>query len=363
MTRSRTGPLAGLKVLEFGGIGPAPFAAMLLAEQGADVVRIDRPGAPVETALARGKRSIAIDLKADRALAIELAEHADVLIEGYRPGVMERLGLGPELLLARNPALIYGRMTGWGQTGPLAHTAGHDLTYLALSGALHAIGSPDCPPPPPLNLVGDFGGGSLYLVMGILSSLVHARATGMGQVVDAAMVEGAASLSGLFHDLMRDGRWRDERGTNFLDGAAPYYRCYRCADGKWLALAAIEPEFWAVARELMGLAGEAFDGRDDPERWPAISDAIAAVVARRTRDEWALSLEDSDACAAPVLSLAEAPCHPHNIARENFVKIAGESVVPAPAPRFSVTPAQLGGPPPQLGENRIEIFCDWLGRT
>lgn len=359
MTGPRTGPLAGVKVVEFSGLGPAPFAAMLLAEQGADVIRIDRPGAATETALARGKHSIAIDLKVDVALAIALVERAEIVIEGYRPGVMERLGLGPDVLLPRNPALVFGRMTGWGQSGPLAQTAGHDLTYLALSGALHAIGPADRPPPPPLNLIGDFGGGSLYLVMGMLSALVYARATGIGQVVDAAMVEGAASLSGLFHDLLRDGRWRDERGANFLDGAAPYYRCYRCADGGWLALAAIEPEFWAVARDRMGLAGEAFDGRDDPARWPAIADAIAAVVARRPRDEWAALLEGSDACAAPVLSLAEAPRHRHNIARGSFVDVAGGSV-PAPAPRFSATPSQIGGTPPETGANRAAILNDWL---
>ncbi|MFN5778488.1 MAG: CaiB/BaiF CoA transferase family protein, partial [Novosphingobium sp.] len=266
------GPLKGLRVVEFSGIGPAPFAGMLLADMGADVVRIDRPNAPMEYVLARGKRSIALNMKqaADRDMAIDLIERAEILIEGFRPGVMERLGLGPEPMLAINPKLVYGRMTGWGQFGPLAQAAGHDLNYIAISGALHAIGSAEGPPLPPLNLVGDFGGGSLFLAMGLLAALSHARATGQGQVVDAAMSDGASSLMGLFYGLKARGEWNDARSTNFLDGAAPYYRCYRCADGAWVSIAAIEPQFWAELRERLELIDPLFDRRDDAASWPEI---------------------------------------------------------------------------------------------
>jgi len=360
---SRGGPLAGVKVVEFAGLGPAPFAAMLLADLGADVVRIDRPGAPHERLLARGKRSIALDLKhpADHATALELAAAAELLIEGFRPGIMEKLGLGPDVLLARNPRLVYGRMTGWGQTGPLAQAVGHDITYLALSGALHAIGPADAPPPPPLNLVADFGGGSLYLIMGLLAALTYARATGEGQVVDAAMVEGAASLTTLFHALLRDGLWRDVRGANLLDGGAPFYRCYRCADGKFLALGAFEPEFWVLLRERLGLEGPLFDDHWDRTRWPAMAEHMAAIIAGRTRDQWCALLEGSDACAAPVLSFTEAPHHPHNRARGTFVPADGGWDV-APAPRFSATPTEPPAPPPAIDGDRARILADWLER-
>ncbi|WP_125955344.1 CaiB/BaiF CoA-transferase family protein [Novosphingobium sp. MD-1] len=354
------GPLKGLRVIEFSGIGPAPFAAMLLADMGADVIRIDRPNAPIEYVLARGKRSIALDMKqaADREMAIELIGQAEILIEGFRPGVMERLGLGPEPMLATNSKLVYGRMTGWGQYGPLAQAAGHDLNYIAISGALHAIGLAEGPPLPPLNLVGDFGGGSLYLVMGLLAALSHARATGQGQVVDAAMSDGASSLMGLFYGLKARGEWNDARSANFLDGAAPYYRCYRCADGGWVSIAAIEPQFWAQLRERVGLIDPLFDRRDDTASWPEMSQALENIFATRTRDQWCDLLEGSDACFAPVLSLSEAPLHPHNQARGTFTSDAQA----APAPRFSVTPARNGDDPPLTDADREAIIRDWLQR-
>ncbi|AXU20210.1 CoA transferase [Novosphingobium sp. ERN07] len=354
------GPLKGLRVIEFSGIGPAPFAAMLLADMGADVIRIDRPNAPIEYVLARGKRSIALDMKqaADREMAIELIGEAEILIEGFRPGVMERLGLGPEPMLATNSKLVYGRMTGWGQYGPLAQAAGHDLNYIAISGALHAIGLAEGPPLPPLNLVGDFGGGSLYLVMGLLAALSHARATGQGQVVDAAMSDGASSLMGLFYGLKARGEWNDARSANFLDGAAPYYRCYRCADGGWVSIAAIEPQFWAQLRERVGLIDPLFDRRDDTASWPEMSQALENIFATRTRDQWCDLLEGSDACFAPVLSLSEAPLHPHNQARGTFTSDAQA----APAPRFSVTPARNGDDPPLTDADREAIIRDWLQR-
>ncbi len=360
---SRGGPLAGVKVVEFAGLGPAPFAAMLLADLGADVVRIDRRRAPNERLLARGKRSIALDLKdpADHAIAVDLAAAAELLIEGFRPGVMEKLGLGPDTLLGRNPRLVYGRMTGWGQTGPLAQAAGHDINYLALSGALHAIGPADAPPPPPLNLVADFGGGSLYLIMGMLAALIHARATGQGQVVDAAMVEGAASLTTVFHTFLRHGFWRDERSANILDGAAPFYRCYRCADGKYLAVGALEPQFWALLRERLALTDPLFDEQWDQSRWPAMAEHMATVIAGRPRDEWAALLEGSDACAAPVLSFTEAPHHPHNQARGTFVQVENGWDT-APAPRFSATEATPPAPGPATDQDRDEILAGWLGR-
>lgn len=352
------GPLKGLRVVEFSGIGPAPFAGMLLADMGADVVRIDRPNAPMEYVLARGKRSIALNMKqaADRDMAIDLIERAEILIEGFRPGVMERLGLGPEPMLAINPKLVYGRMTGWGQFGPLAQAAGHDLNYIAISGALHAIGSAEGPPLPPLNLVGDFGGGSLFLAMGLLAALSHARATGQGQVVDAAMSDGASSLMGLFYGLKARGEWNDARSSNFLDGAAPYYRCYRCADGAWVSIAAIEPQFWAELRERLELIDPLFDRRDDAASWPEISQGLEKIFATRTRAQWCDLLEGSDACFAPVLSLSEAPLHPHNQARTTFTADAQA----APAPRFSLTPASLGQDPPATDADREAILRDWL---
>jgi alpha-methylacyl-CoA racemase len=361
---NRSGPLTHLRILEFSGLGPAPFCAMLLAELGADVVRIDRPGGdPLADLLGRSKRSIALNLKqpADLAIARRLASSADGLIEGFRPKVMERLGLGPDELLADNPRLVYGRMTGWGQHGPLAAAAGHDLNYIAISGILHAMGRPDRPPSPPLNLVGDFGGGALYLAMGMLSALLHVQRTGEGQVIDCAMTDGAISLATMFYNLRSAGQWRDERGVNYLDGAAPYYRTYECGDGKFVAVGAIEPQFYALLLERLGLVGEPlFADQEDHDRWPQMSARLEAVFRSRTRDAWSQLLEGSDACFAPVLSLAEAPDHPHNRARGAFVDQAGNPA-PAPAPRLSRTNGAVRNPPPQPDADRADILAQWLG--
>jgi alpha-methylacyl-CoA racemase len=343
------GALEGVRIVEFAGIGPAPFAAMLLADMGADVLRIDRPGgsdAWPGQVTNRGRRTVFADLKnfADREGVATLVESADALIEGFRPGVMERLGLGPEALLARNSRLVYGRMTGWGQTGPLAHAAGHDINYIALTGALAAIG-PRARPVPPLNLVGDYGGGSLYLVMGLQSGIISARRTGAGQVVDCAICDGAASLMALFTDLQRQGRWSDDRQSNLLDGGAPFYRTYECADGKFVSLGALEPQFYALLRERAGLEDAAFD-RDDVAAWPALHAKLEAVFRTRSRDEWCRLLEGSDACFAPVMTLSEAPSHPHLAARKTYVD-SGDAIVPAPAPRFSQTPSRIRLVPPE----------------
>jgi alpha-methylacyl-CoA racemase len=329
-----SGPFAGVRVLEFAGIGPAPFCAMLLADLGADVVRIERAGDPVETdaVTSRGKTSLALDLKSDDALALALAavERADVLIEGFRPGVMERLGLGPDVVLDRNPRLVYGRMTGWGQTGPLAQSAGHDLTYIALTGALAAFGPADAPPPPPLNLVGDFGGGALYLALGIASALYERERSGRGQVIDAAVVDGTASLMALFSGMTANRRLSLDREKSLLGGAAPNYRCYACADGRYVAVAPLEPKFFAILRERLGV------GAREETDWDAESATLAAVFKQKPRDEWAALLEGTDACVAPVLTLGEAPAHPHMRARGVYADVAGV-IQPAPAPRFSRT--------------------------
>lgn len=357
------GPLAGLKIVEFAGIGPGPFCGMLLSDMGADVVRIDRKGAtgggePTNTT-ARGRRSVALDLKNPRAIetCLSLIEGADALFEGFRPGVMERLGLGPDVVLARNPRIVYGRMTGWGQTGPLAQAAGHDLNYLSLSGAAHAIGTAD-KPTPPLNIVGDFGGGSLYLAMGLLAGVIHARQTGQGQVVDAAITEGAASLMTMFYGLRPTGRWKDERQANVLDGGAHFYDTYRCADGTWISLGPIEPHFYALLREKAELEDPQFDLQMSKADWPALREKLAVVIAGRTRAEWCELLEGTDACFAPVLSLDDAPRHPHNVARGTFVEVAGV-VQPGPAPRFSQTPGAIQGPPPQIGADNVGALADW----
>lgn len=356
------GPLAGIRILEFSGIGPGPFCGMLLADLGADVVRVDRPGSVNRPGdpFGRGKRSVAFDLKAPehRAAVLALIAGADAVIEGFRPGVMERLGLGPEAALAINPRLVYGRMTGWGQTGPLAAAAGHDLNYIALTGALHAMGGPDRPPDPPLNLVGDFGGGSLYLAFGICAALLQARSSGRGQIVDCAMTDGAASLMTLFYGLRHAGMWRDQRGRNLLDGGAHFYRCYRCADGGFISIAAIEPQFYALLRAKLGLLDSAFDAQFDPDSWAELGEKIAALVAGKTRDEWVELLEGTDVCFAPVLSLAEAPLHPHNVARGTFVEAFGVTQ-PAPAPRFSATPGVISRPPPECGAHTREVLAAW----
>ena len=340
---TRSGPLAGLRVVEFAGIGPGPFAAMLLSDMGADVVRIDRPGATrrANDIPGRGRRSVALDLKnpADVAQALALLGKADALIEGFRPGVMERLGLGPAVVQAANPRLVYGRMTGWGQTGPLAHAAGHDINYIAITGALHAIGTAEGPVPP-LNLVGDYGGGSLYLIVGILAALLEAGKSGRGQVVDCAISDNVVNLMATFYGISAGGGWHDRRAANMLDGGAHFYRTYRCADGKHLSVGAIEPQFYALLRQIAGMTDAAFDAQRDQAAWPDLQEKAAAIFVTKTRDEWTRLLEGTDACVAPVLSLAEAPNHPHLQARGAFVEVDGVRQ-PAPAPRFSRTPSAV----------------------
>lgn len=342
------GPLAGIRVVEFEGIGPAPYCGMLLADLGAEIVRVARPHAergPLipksgEDPIDRGRTNVVLDLKTGegRDGALALLDRADALVEGLRPGVMERLGLGPDTVLGRNPRLVYGRITGWGQEGPWARAAGHDLSYIALSGALAAMGEPGRPPVPPLNLVGDYGGGGLFAAFGIVSALVHAGRTGKGQVVDAAMIDGAASQMTMIYGMLAAGRWTPERGSNLLDGGAPFYRCYECSDGRFLAVAAIEPQFFRAMMQGLGLDPAAWD-QADRAQWPALAGEIAAVVARETRDHWAAVFDGTDACVAPVLSMAEAPGHPHNRARAAFLD---DPPQPAPAPRFSQTPQGVG---------------------
>ena len=337
-----TGPLAGLKVLEMAGLGPAPFCAMMLADMGADVVRIERPGAASVTGttgafdvLSRNRRVLTLNLKDGAALESVLAmvERADILIEGFRPGVMERLGLGPEPCLSRRPSLIYGRMTGWGQTGPLSHAAGHDINYIALSGALHAIGRPGEAPVVPLNYVGDFGGGAMMLAFGILCALHHARLTGQGQVVDAAMTDGAALLSAMMYGMHAAGVWNNRRGENMLDGGAHFYGTYPCADGKYVSIGAIEPQFYKLLLEKAGMADAAFFDQNTTQHWPQLKERLAQIFLTKTRADWCALLEGSDACFAPVLDMAEAPAHPHNLARATFTDRHGYTE-PNPAPRF-----------------------------
>lgn len=362
-----SGPLAGLKVVEMVGLGPAPFCAMLLADMGAEVIRIDRPGAtgalglpPRYDVAARGRRSLALDLRKPGAVDTVLAmvDRADALIEGYRPGVMERLGLGPDACLARNARLVYGRMTGWGQRGPLAHAAGHDINYMALSGALHAIGPPDRPPPPPLNYVGDYGGGALLLAFGLMCALHEAGHSGRGQVVDAAMTDGAALLSAMFYGMRAGGQWRAERGANLLDGGAPFYGCYACADGKYVAVGALEPQFHAELIERLGLDLQDFLPQDDHAQWPARRRKLAARFAERTRQEWCDLLEGSDACFAPVLDFDEAPQHPQHRERGAFVSVDGVTQ-PAAAPRFSRTPVGRPGSVAEPGADSEAVLRDW----
>ncbi|OIJ66382.1 carnitine dehydratase [Streptomyces mangrovisoli] len=352
-------------MVELAGIGPGPFAAMLLGDLGADVVRVDRPGGqglgidPAHDVTNRNKRSVVLDLKAadGAARVLDLVARADVLVEGFRPGVAERLGVGPADCHARNPALVYGRMTGWGQDGPLAQRAGHDIAYLALTGTLGMIGGPDQPPPPPANLLGDYAGGSLYLVVGVLAALHHARATGTGQVVDAAIVDGAAHLSTMIHGMVAAGGWQDRRGANLLDGGCPYYGTYETADGRHMAVGALEPQFYAEFLRLMDLAEHA-DARRDPARWDDLRAAVTARFKSRTRDEWTAVFEGSDACVAPVLSLREAPGHPHLAARGTFTDAAGITQ-PAPAPRFSATPSAVPGGPALPDADRADVARDW----
>lgn len=359
------GPLHGVRVVEVAAMGPAPFCGMLLADLGADVLRIDRPGGgaqaalfdPARDVLQRGRSAVALDLaRAEgRAAALRLVGAADVLIEGFRPGVMERLGLGPAPCLAHNPRLVYGRMTGWGQGGPLAHTAGHDLNYLALSGALHAIGRAEGGPVPPLNLVADFGGGAMLLAVGVLAALLHARQTGEGQVVDAAMTDGCALLQAMNLSFQAMGQWQDRRQSNLIDGAAPFYDTYACADGGHLAVAALEERFYRQFLERTGLAGEALlQPQHDRSLWPQQKQRIAAVLRTRSRDDWVRVFEGSDACVTPVLTLGEAPQHPHHRARGSFVEVDGR-VQPGPAPRFSRTPTVGARPLPATHDGRAAL--------
>ncbi|KQX18588.1 MULTISPECIES: CaiB/BaiF CoA transferase family protein [unclassified Sphingomonas] len=337
------GPLEGLRVIEFAGIGPGPFCAMLLSDLGAEVLRIERPEMPRRTAAEvtrRGRPVLRLDLKDPAAVdtALGLVENSDALIEGFRPGVMERLGLGPNACLKRNPALVYGRMTGYGQTGPLAQRAGHDINYISISGALSAIGTTDHITPP-LNLVGDYGGGAMFLTVGLLAGVLHARTTGTGQVVDAAMSDGAAALMSQIYGFLADGRWQDERATNFLDGTAPYYGTYRCADGEFLAVGCIEPQFYQTFFERIGVAAP-LDERNDRSCWPALRLRTEAAIAGKPLQHWADMFADVDACVAPVLSMRDAPNHPHNIARGSFTVVDGVTQ-PSPLPRFSVTPGAI----------------------
>jgi len=358
-----TGPLAGLKVIEFAGIGPGPFAAMLLCDMGAEVVRIDRRGGREGSKFdvtRRGRRSVALDLKAPEGsqAALRLIAQADALIEGFRPGVMERLGLGPTECHAANPRLVYGRMTGWGQEGPLSGAAGHDINYIALSGALAAIGRAGGPPVPPLNLVGDFGGGALFLAFGVACALLEAARSGKGQVVDAAMTDGAASLMSVFYGLSAAGIWKIERGVNHLDTGAHFYNVYETADEKFVAIGAIEPQFYALLREKLGISDPAFDRHMDRAAWPDLKAKLDAIFKTKTREQWCALLEGSDVCFAPVLDMGEAPSHPHNRARETFVEVDGV-VQPGPAPRFSRTPGRVQGPPTKIGAHTEQVLSDW----
>ena len=355
------GPLAGIRIVEFQGIGPGPFAAMLLSDMGADVIRIDRKGGrmPHKTEITyRGRRAVALDMKKPEAVeaALQLIEKSDALLEGFRPGVMERLGVGPDVCLKRNPRLVYGRMTGWGQTGPLAHAAGHDINYIALSGALHAIGRAGDKPVPPLNLVGDFGGGALYLAFGIVCGLLEARKSEKGQVVDAAMTDGAASLMSMFYGMVASGFWQDRRGVNMLDSGTQFYDTYETSDGKWISLGSIEPQFYREMLARTGITDPAFEAQMDRNAWPSLKEKVAAVIRTKTRDEWDAIMLGSDVCYAPVLSLAEAPRHPHNVARKTFIEVDGVTQ-PAPAPRFSRTIPEVQGPP-QAAHNE-EALRDW----
>jgi alpha-methylacyl-CoA racemase len=358
-----SGPLVGLKIVEFAGIGPGPFCGMLLADLGADVVRIDRAesaGRGHPDLANRGKRSIAVDLKKPEGIeaALSLLEKADGLLEGFRPGVMERLGVGPDVALKRNPRLVYGRMTGWGQTGPWSQMAGHDIDYIALTGALHTMGRKDEPPAPPLNLVGDFGGGALYLAFGLLAGIIEAKSSGKGQVVDCAMIDGAASLMTMFYNMKAVGMWSAERDSNLLDGGAHFYDTYTCADGKWLAVGSIEPQFHAELVKGLGLPADTFGMYMDRSKWPEFSQRIADVVKTKTRDEWMKVFDGTDACVAPVLSMDEAPQHPHNAERNTFVEAFGV-MQPNAAPRFSRTAGAVNGAPAIAGKHSNDVLESW----
>lgn len=358
------GPLAGIRVLEMAGIGPGPFCAMMLSDMGAEVIRVDRKAhkglGDKRNVLNRGRRSIAVDLKNPSGVdaVLRLIEQADVVMEGFRPGVMERLGLGPETCLARNEKLIYGRMTGWGQTGPLAKAAGHDINYISIGGALGAMGEAERPPTPPLNLVGDFGGGAMYLLAGILAALVERGTSGKGQIIDAAMTDGTASLLSPFFGMMAMGMWTTDRASNKLDGAAPYYSAYECSDGRYISIGSIEPQFYALLLELCEIEDPAFQAQNEQSGWPDLKNKLRDLFLTRTRQQWCDLMEGTDVCFAPVLDLSEATEHPHNVARQTYVEYDGV-VQPAPAPRFSRTESSIKASAAMAGEHSEEILQDW----
>lgn len=365
------GPLTGIRIVEVGGIGPGPFGAMLLADMGAEVIRIDRvtslgSGAnPATNVTNRGRRSIAIDLtKPDGQEALlKLVERADALTEGFRPGVMEQLRVGPDACLARNPRLVYARMTGWGQEGPYAKAAGHDINYISLAGALAHFGTEGGPPVPPLNMVGDNGGGGMFLAFGVVCGILEARASGKGQVIDCAMVDGAAVLMSPFHGMRAAGAFSEERGTNALDTGAPFYNTYECADGKYISIGPLEPQFYAELLERLGLAGDPeFTRRDDRALWPVLKSRLAELFRSQPQSHWCDLLEATDVCFAPILPMSEAIEHPHNVQRKTFIEVEGV-VQPAPAPRFSRTVAEVQRPPARPGEHTAEILRDWTGMS
>jgi len=360
------GPLKGYRIVEIAGIGPGPFACMMLADMGADVIRLERPtgargvDAVPANVLNRGRRSVGIDLKHPDAveLTLRLVEGADALIEGFRPGVAERLGIGPDACLARNPRLVYGRMTGWGQDGPYASMAGHDINYIALAGALAHFGRPGQPPVPPINMVADFGGGGMLMAFGVVCALLEAKSSGQGQVVDAAMVDGSATLMAMIHGMHAMGFWDVERGRNIIDGGAHFYDAYETADGQYVSIGSIEPQFYAELLRITGLESEDLPAQMDRSQWPALKERVAALFKEKTRAEWCELMEGTDVCFAPVLTLEEAPQHPHNVARQTFVEVAGVTQ-PAPAPRFSRTPGEISRPPSAPAADTDEALADW----
>jgi alpha-methylacyl-CoA racemase len=354
------GPLEGLRVIELQGIGPAPFCGMLMADLGARVISVGRSSSAADRSefiSERGKLSVALNLKVPEGIDVmlRLCEHADVLIEGFRPGVMERLGLGPDACMSRNPRLVYGRMTGWGQTGPLASAAGHDINYISLSGALHSVGRAGERPLPPLNLVGDFGGGAMFLAFGVMSAVFEAQRSGLGQVIDVSMVEGSAALMHMMYAMKAQGQWSDSRGTNLLDGGAPFYDTYETADGKYVSIGALEPEFYRLLVTMTGVDAQEFSTHMKPQHWPALREKLAAVIKQKTREEWGELMEGTDACFAPVLSMAEAPQHPHNRERGSFIEVAGVSQ-PAPTPRFNRTIPQAPRAPTPAGSDTDAVL-------
>jgi alpha-methylacyl-CoA racemase len=360
------GPLTGIKIIEFAGIGPGPFCGMMLADHGADVIRIERPGGMLDPrdALSRNRRSIVLNTKTAEGLAVarDLCRHADGLVEGYRPGVMERLGLGPDGLLADNPKLVYGRMTGWGQYGPYAHAAGHDINYIALSGVLHGIGRAGERPVPPVNYIGDFGGGGMMLAFGMVSALLAVKNGAQGQVIDCAMTDGSALIAGMSWHLLAAGANEDKAGVNMLDGGAPFYDTYECADGKWISIGSIEPQFYALLRAAAGVADDpAFDAQHNRTGWSALKAKLTAIFKTKSRDAWDSVMATTDTCFAPVLSMTEAPQHPHNVARETFVTVGG-AIQPAPAPRYSGTVNDTPRAAPRAGHDSstvlAELGCD-----